>query len=69
MTGPRIDLDLPICPSGKRPFRDEREAHYELGRAQGRRRETSGYKRGQVEKRAYQCPACHHWHLTAKSKR
>lgn len=73
MTAPghrlRMQLDGPICTSGKRPFATEELARAELGKAQWRRRQGPGYKPGRVETRTYECPACGAWHLTAKAKR
>lgn len=66
---PFTDPDAPMCTSGKRPFRTEEAARYQLGRAKQRRAMTDGSKPGQVERRAYQCPGCEWWHLTAKRKR
>ncbi len=60
--------NAPICASGKRPFETEERALDQLSKARGRRASDSGYKPGRVENRAYECPACHWWHLTAKPR-
>ena len=49
------------CPSGKIPYRDQREARKQLTRLL-RRRAVSGTDR--IEVGAYACPDCDAWHLT-----
>ncbi|MFJ6239814.1 hypothetical protein ACIQH0_37810 [Streptomyces griseus] len=45
------------CLTGKRRYRNRLDARIAL--ANTRRRDRG-------EKRAYQCPGCHGWHLTSK---
>lgn len=61
-----LDPDAPICPSRKRPFRTAADAREALDRVRGRRFEE---RTGKTERRYYQCPGCHWWHLTHLRKR
>jgi len=63
-----VPKNAPICASGKRPFETEERALGQLSKAKGRRDSRDGYKPGRVETRAYHCPACNWWHLTAKAR-
>lgn len=51
-----------MCPTGKVPWRSERDADRALAETQDKR---SGGDRP-PECRHYRCPACHYWHLTSK---
>lgn len=71
MTGPPIPADAPLCPSGKRPFRDRPEALDRLAAARAGRARDSGPQRrpGDVESDVYRCAACKWWHLTSTTRR
>lgn len=56
------------CPAtGKRRYRDKREAVTALHRAQnaGQLAEDLGLDSNRREVRSYQCPSCQGWHLTS----
>jgi hypothetical protein len=56
------------CPAtGKRRFRDHREAPAILHRVRNvrRRAEAAGLDRRRPEARCYGCESCHGWHLTS----
>lgn len=50
------------CATGKRRYRDKREADHVLHGA------ASYPKRGVIPRRAYYCDRCHGWHLTSKDE-
>lgn len=63
------DPDAPLCSSGKHPFRTEAEALKGLRSARWlRQNQHTGYRPGDVEEGAYECPVCHWWHLTSSNK-
>lgn len=49
------------CPSGKRRFRDHREAVAALAVAR------SSWSSRRRERRCYECPECRGWHLTSRA--
>lgn len=65
-----VDPDAPICPSGKRPIRDEATATARLRSARhDAQRGRRGRKPGHIEAGAYRCTACGWWHLTTMTTR
>jgi|1185.fasta_scaffold2020222_1 hypothetical protein len=53
----------PLCLSGKRGFATEATARGAMAKIG---RPLSG-KGGKQVRRAYECPLCHEWHLTART--
>jgi hypothetical protein len=50
------------CPTGKRRYRDKVAALLAMAEAQRK----DGARRAKMERRAYRCPKCRGWHLTAR---
>ena len=59
------------CPSGKRRFRDKREAVHALHFCQAARSfaRADGVTTNRLESRTYKCPQCKGHHLTSKPAR
>lgn len=53
------------CPTGKRRYRDSIGARLALATI----RQRDSAHRPKTERRAYRCPDCNGWHLTAKGPR
>lgn len=55
-----------FCPSRKLRYQTDIEAKVALASAQVNRERKAAEK---VERRIYECPLCHGWHLTSKEER
>lgn len=64
------DPASPMCSSGKRGYRTERNAATALSGAQHLRAQKNvGRRPGVVEAGYYECPVCHWWHLCSTTGR
>lgn len=64
-----LDPEAPICPSGKRPLRNQDTARKHLRTAAWTKRNLgrTGRKADKVERDVYECKACGWWHLTGQA--
>lgn len=63
------DPDAPLCPSGKRPHRDEDAALRAMRTARAARiRQHNGSKPGDIEEGVHECPICRWFHVTSSSR-